>query len=264
MSEEELQQSGETPKEHVEQAEDGLGKEAVSGPDETVATEQDVASPETGDDVEKLAERELAPHQPKNQREIDARSVFVGNVDYAALPDDLKEFFNDCGEVNRVTILFNRFTGKPKGYAYVEFEEVETVALALAKTGAELKERPVTITQKRTNFPGMGKRGKGKGRGRGGRRGGRRRKEANDTVQAAGVESEQAESVGTDEPAADDEPSDTTKLNDTGLTETATESTSTGSAETTATTTTEDNTGAKVENKGTNEETPVAAVDQPQ
>jgi RNA recognition motif-containing protein len=46
---------------------------------------------------------------------VDARSIYVGNVDYATTNDDLKEFFKACGTVNRVTIGMNKFTGEPKG-----------------------------------------------------------------------------------------------------------------------------------------------------
>ena len=50
---------------------------------------------------------------------VDARSIYVGNVDYATTNDDLKEFFKACGTVNRVTIGMNKFTGQPKGCVFV-------------------------------------------------------------------------------------------------------------------------------------------------
>ncbi|KTF84466.1 hypothetical protein cypCar_00038303 [Cyprinus carpio] len=46
----------------------------------------------------------------------DRRSICVGNVDYGAIADELEMYFNGCGHVNRVTILYNRFTVHPKGY----------------------------------------------------------------------------------------------------------------------------------------------------
>lgn len=52
----------------------------------------------------------------ESKGEVDARSVYVGNVDYTSTPEELQNFFADCGTVNRVTILCDKFTGHPKGY----------------------------------------------------------------------------------------------------------------------------------------------------
>ena len=48
-----------------------------------------------------------------SREEVDARSVYVGNVDYAVTPEELQVHFQSCGTVNRVTILSDRF-GNPK------------------------------------------------------------------------------------------------------------------------------------------------------
>lgn len=55
---------------------------------------------------------------PREDREdVDARSVFVGNVDYSATPEEIQAHFNNgAGSINRVTILLDKFTGHPKGY----------------------------------------------------------------------------------------------------------------------------------------------------
>ena len=123
--------------------------------------------------IEQQPEHQLAPHQPENQQEIDSRSVYVGNVDFSSTPNDVKEFFFPCGVVNRVTILYNKYTGRPKGYAYVEFESEESVEKAIELTGKEFKGRELTITAKRTNYPGLSTRPRGRGgfRGRGTYRG---------------------------------------------------------------------------------------------
>ena len=53
--------------------------------------------------------------QRENKEDVDARSVFVGNVDYGASPEEIQSHFNACGSINRVTILLDKFTGHPKG-----------------------------------------------------------------------------------------------------------------------------------------------------
>ncbi|KAI7738005.1 hypothetical protein M8C21_011345 [Ambrosia artemisiifolia] len=89
-----------------------------------------------------------------SKEEVDTRSIFVGNVDYACTPEEVQQHFQSCGTVNRVTILTDKF-GQPKGFAYVEFLEVEAVQEALALTESELHGRQLKVMAKRTNVPGM-------------------------------------------------------------------------------------------------------------
>ena len=42
--------------------------------------------------------------------DVDERSIFVKNVDYSSDPAELKDHFKECGEVKRVTILYDRMT----------------------------------------------------------------------------------------------------------------------------------------------------------
>ncbi|KAJ4294533.1 hypothetical protein N0V90_008224 [Kalmusia sp. IMI 367209] len=102
----------------------------------------------------------------ENREDVDARSVFVGNVDYGASPEEIQAHFQECGSINRVTILLDKFTGHPKGYAYVEFTEPSLVSQALVLNESVFRGRNLKVVPKRTNLPGMS-------RGRGGRGGGR-------------------------------------------------------------------------------------------
>ncbi|CAA0833910.1 Polyadenylate-binding protein 2 [Striga hermonthica] len=89
-----------------------------------------------------------------SKEEVDSRSVFVGNVDYACTPEEVQQHFQACGTVNRVTILTDKF-GQPKGFAYVEFLEQEAVQEALQLNESELHGRQLKVMAKRTNVPGM-------------------------------------------------------------------------------------------------------------
>lgn len=51
----------------------------------------------------------------EDKEAVDQRSVFVGNVDYGASPEEIQAHFQSCGSINRVTILLDKFTGHPKG-----------------------------------------------------------------------------------------------------------------------------------------------------
>ncbi|KAE8225814.1 hypothetical protein CF319_g1509 [Tilletia indica] len=104
----------------------------------------------------------------EEKEEVDSRSVYVGNVDYSTTPEDLHAHFSSCGNINRVTILCDKFTGHPKGYAYVEFADASLVTNAILLNESLFKGRLIKVTAKRTNLPGHSARG---GRGRGGRGG---------------------------------------------------------------------------------------------
>ncbi|XP_025015314.1 polyadenylate-binding protein 3 isoform X2 [Ricinus communis] len=78
----------------------------------------------------------------------------VKGVDYACTPEEVQQHFQSCGTVNRVTILTDKF-GQPKGFAYVEFLEVEAIQEALLLNESELHGRQLKVLPKRTNVPGM-------------------------------------------------------------------------------------------------------------
>jgi len=104
--------------------------------------------------------------------ETDSRSVHVANVDYSATATDLEQHFHGCGSVNRVTILCDKFTGNPKGFAYVEFTDKDSVEVACQLSDSLFKGRQIKVTPKRTNIPGLSTtnrfpRSRGRGRGRG-------------------------------------------------------------------------------------------------
>ncbi|PIA31016.1 hypothetical protein AQUCO_05300089v1 [Aquilegia coerulea] len=88
------------------------------------------------------------------KEEVDSRSIYVGNVDYACTPEEVQQHFQSCGTVNRVTILTDKF-GQPKGFAYVEFVEVDAVQNALLLNESELHGRQLKVSAKRTNVPGL-------------------------------------------------------------------------------------------------------------
>eukprot|EP00747_Dinoflagellata_sp_TGD_P166876 gnl/TRDRNA2_/TRDRNA2_190364_c0_seq1.p1 gnl/TRDRNA2_/TRDRNA2_190364_c0~~gnl/TRDRNA2_/TRDRNA2_190364_c0_seq1.p1 ORF type:complete len:194 (-),score=50.52 gnl/TRDRNA2_/TRDRNA2_190364_c0_seq1:95-676(-) len=103
-----------------------------------------------------------------DREEVDNRSVYIGNVDYGSTPEELQEHFKSCGQINRITILVDKYTGSPKGFAYVEFSDPQEVQNSLLLNGSLFRGRQLKVVQKRTNVPGWtkgkGKKGKGKGK----------------------------------------------------------------------------------------------------
>mmetsp|Transcript_22365 Transcript_22365/g.48823 ORF Transcript_22365/g.48823 Transcript_22365/m.48823 type:complete len:196 (+) Transcript_22365:68-655(+) len=102
--------------------------------------------------------------------EADKRSVYVGNVDYGGSPEELQEHFKACGAINRITIMVDKFTGQPKGFAYMEFADEASIQNAVLLSDSLFRGRQLKVTPKRTNIPGFNMpkgKGKGKGKGRG-------------------------------------------------------------------------------------------------
>ena len=92
----------------------------------------------------------------EEKRDTDARSIYIGNVDYGSTPLELQQHFSSAGVVNRVTILTNKFTGQPKGFAYLEFADTDAVNKAVATLdGSTFRERQLKVLAKRTNIPGI-------------------------------------------------------------------------------------------------------------
>ncbi|KAJ4302564.1 hypothetical protein N0V88_002714 [Collariella sp. IMI 366227] len=154
--------------EHAAEGEDGNDEEEISAMKRRVAEMEAEAA--------KLREMQASLDQARqdlseDKEDVDSRSIFVGNVDYSTSPEELQAHFQSCGSINRVTILLDKFTGQPKGYAYVEFSEPSCVGPALILNDSVFKGRNLKVDPKRTNIPGMA-RGRGRGGFRGGGRGG--------------------------------------------------------------------------------------------
>jgi len=73
------------------------------------------------------------------------RSASYFQVDYGATPEEIQAHFASCGTINRVTILCDKFTGHPKGYAYVEFAEPGLVANSMTLNESLFRGRLIKV-----------------------------------------------------------------------------------------------------------------------
>ncbi|KAG1856319.1 hypothetical protein C8R48DRAFT_302937 [Suillus tomentosus] len=107
--------------------------------------------------------------------------LFVGNLSFGVNEDQLWEVFGEHGDVKSVRVPTDRDSGRPKGFAYVEFSAVEAAQTAHGQLqGYELDGRSLRLdySQPRDNAGGGRGGGRGgfgdRGRGRGGFGGGDR------------------------------------------------------------------------------------------
>lgn len=95
-------------------------------------------------------------------------NIYVGNLSYNASESDLEAAFAAYGEVQRVSIITDRETGRSRGFGFVEMPNREEGEKAIeALNGAEIQGRAITVNEAR---PRQQRGGGGGGGGRGGRR----------------------------------------------------------------------------------------------
>ncbi|XP_014239194.1 cleavage stimulation factor subunit 2 isoform X2 [Cimex lectularius] len=74
------------------------------------------------------------------------RSVFVGNIPYEATEEKLKDIFNEVGPVLSFKLVYDRETGKPKGYGFCEYKDQETALSAMRNlNGYEIGGRALRV-----------------------------------------------------------------------------------------------------------------------
>jgi len=96
-------------------------------------------------------------------------NIFVGNLSYQATEAELEAAFSQFGAVERVSIIRDRESGQPRGFAFVEMGNAEEAANAIAAlNGREIGGRAVNVNEARPRAD----RGPGGGGGGGGRRSG--------------------------------------------------------------------------------------------
>lgn len=101
------------------------------------------------------------------------KNIYVGNLRFDATEEQVRSMFEPFGQVDRVSIVTDRDTGQPRGFAFVEMPDDESAAKAMeALNGKPIGGRNLTVNEARPRESrprGDGGRG---GFGRGGRGGG--------------------------------------------------------------------------------------------
>lgn len=100
-------------------------------------------------------------------------NIFVGNLNYSITEDDMREIFEEYGELTSVKLITDKFTGRSKGFGFVEMADADEAKKAIEElNGAEVEGRSMVVNEsiekKRDNNRGGGGGGFRGGNNRGG------------------------------------------------------------------------------------------------
>jgi len=97
--------------------------------------------------------------------------LYVGNLNYSAKEEDLKNLFAQYGTVQKVSLISDKYSGQSKGFGFVEMTTSEEAEKALDMNGKDFMGRSIIVSEARPQEPRSGG-GGGGGWGRGGGGGG--------------------------------------------------------------------------------------------
>jgi RNA recognition motif-containing protein len=101
------------------------------------------------------------------------KNIFVGNLSFNTSEDELRQAFEAHGQVDRVSIMTDRDTGRSRGFGFVEMASNEDGDKAItALNGSQIGGRTLNVNEARPKTEHAGGGGRDRG-GRGGDRGGR-------------------------------------------------------------------------------------------
>ena len=92
--------------------------------------------------------------------------IYVGNLPYEVSDEELEAVFAEYGQVVSARVITDRFSGRPRGFGFVEMgNDSEAQAAIDALNGRDLKGRPLTVNQARPREAAGGRRTGGGGGG---------------------------------------------------------------------------------------------------
>ncbi|NQT68634.1 MAG: RNA-binding protein [Desulfobacteraceae bacterium] len=101
-------------------------------------------------------------------------NIYVGNLSYEATEEDLRLAFEQFGQIESVNIIKDKFSGKSKGFGFVEMPSKAEAKSAIDElNGKDLKGRTLNVNEARPRTESR-RGGGGRGGDRGGRGGGGR------------------------------------------------------------------------------------------
>ncbi|RLC71766.1 MAG: RNA-binding protein [Chloroflexi bacterium] len=79
-----------------------------------------------------------------------AKKLYAGNLSYTTTEDTLRELFAAVGEVESVSIITDRMSGRSKGFGFVEMATEAAAQAAISQlNGTTVDDRQITVAEAR-------------------------------------------------------------------------------------------------------------------
>jgi cold-inducible RNA-binding protein len=92
-----------------------------------------------------------------NLRRESNMKIYVGNLSYEVTEEDLRQEFKTFGEVTSVDIITDKYSGRPKGFGFVEMaSKAEAEAAITGLNGKTIKDRTVVVNEARPRTDSRG------------------------------------------------------------------------------------------------------------
>jgi cold-inducible RNA-binding protein len=84
-------------------------------------------------------------------------NIYIGNMSFDTTEDQLREAFEGFGEVSTVNIIKDKYTGEPRGFAFVEMSgKDEAIAAIAGLNGQEMNGRELNVNEAKPRPQGGG------------------------------------------------------------------------------------------------------------
>jgi cold-inducible RNA-binding protein len=98
-----------------------------------------------------------------------AKKLYVGSLPYKTTDSELQDLFSQAGAVSSASVIMDKFSGRSKGFGFVEMASDEEAAKAIEMfNGYEMEGRKIVVNEARPLQPRAPRGNFGGGGGRGG------------------------------------------------------------------------------------------------
>jgi len=77
-----------------------------------------------------------------------SKRIFVGNLPFSTTEEELNDLFKENGQVESVAIITNRYSGRSRGFGFVEMTDDSEAGKAIEElNGKVLEEREIVVSE---------------------------------------------------------------------------------------------------------------------
>ncbi|ASQ89622.1 RNA-binding protein [Prosthecochloris sp. GSB1] len=77
-------------------------------------------------------------------------NIYIGNLPYSVTDDDLRDAFAQFGQVDRANIIIDKFTGRSKGFGFIEMPDASEAETAIeSMNDTDFKGRTIKVNEAR-------------------------------------------------------------------------------------------------------------------